>query len=100
LLKFFIFGGGFTFSFVILINWAVFRDGNRNLVDKNFFSKNPAFSLQSICFICLRYLCQAWQSIAASQPGEEKAPGRPCSSLPLPEGSLQESQRGTFYKGM
>ncbi|PKU34168.1 hypothetical protein llap_15528 [Limosa lapponica baueri] len=30
------------------------------------------------------------------QPGEEKAPGRPHSSLPISEGSLQESRRGTL----
>jgi len=30
----------------------------------------------------------------------KKAARRPYSSLPLPEGSLQESWRGTFYKGM
>uniref|UniRef100_A0A8C3JL35 Haloacid dehalogenase-like hydrolase domain-containing 5 n=1 Tax=Calidris pygmaea TaxID=425635 RepID=A0A8C3JL35_9CHAR len=32
-------------------------------------------------------------------PGEEEAPGRPYRSLPVSEGGLQESQRGTFYKG-
>jgi len=30
----------------------------------------------------------------------EKAPRRPSSSLPVPEGGLQESWRGTFYKGL
>ncbi|GAB0204209.1 hypothetical protein GRJ2_002886500 [Grus japonensis] len=30
----------------------------------------------------------------------EKAVGRPYSSLPVPEGGLQESWRGTVYKGM
>jgi len=30
----------------------------------------------------------------------EKAVGRPYSSLPLPEGGLRESWRGTFYKGL
>jgi len=30
----------------------------------------------------------------------EKAPGRPYSRLPVPEGGLQASWRGTFYKGM
>ena len=34
------------------------------------------------------------------QPGEGKALGRPCSSLPVPNRGLQESWRGTFYKGM
>ena len=38
--------------------------------------------------------------VGAVQPGEEKAPGRPYSSLPVPEMGLQESWRGTFYKGM
>ena len=36
----------------------------------------------------------------AVQPGEEKTPGRPYCGLSLPEGGLQESWRGTFYKGM
>jgi len=30
----------------------------------------------------------------------EKAAGRPYSSLPVPEGGLQESWREAFYKGM
>jgi len=34
------------------------------------------------------------------QPGEEKAPGRPYNSLPVPEGGLQESWRGTVYNDM
>jgi len=34
----------------------------------------------------------------AVQPGEEKAVGRPYSSFPVLEGSLQESWRGNFYK--
>ena len=36
---------------------------------------------------------------AVLQPGEQKALGRPCSCLPVPKGALQESWRGTFYKG-
>jgi len=36
----------------------------------------------------------------AVQPGEEKAAGRPHSSLPVPEGGLQESCRRAFYKDM
>ena len=36
----------------------------------------------------------------ALQPGEEKAPSRPYSSLPVPEEGLQESWSGTVYKGM
>ena len=40
------------------------------------------------------------ERVGAVQPGEEKAPGRLSSSLPVPEGGLQESWRGTFYKGM
>ena len=32
----------------------------------------------------------------ALQPGEEKAPRRPCSGLAVPEGGLQESWGGTF----
>jgi len=38
--------------------------------------------------------------VGAVQPGEEKAAGRLCSSLSVPEEGLQESWRGTFYKGM
>jgi len=37
--------------------------------------------------------------VGAVQPGEEAALGRPYSSVPVREGCLQESQRGTFYKG-
>ena len=40
------------------------------------------------------------ERIGAPQPWEEKALGTPSSGLPVPEGSLQESWRGTFYKGM
>jgi len=36
----------------------------------------------------------------AVQPGEEKAVGRPYSSLPVPDGGLQESWTGSFYKGL
>ena len=36
------------------------------------------------------------ERVGAVQPGEEKALGTPYSSLPVPEGSLQESWRGTF----
>jgi len=39
-------------------------------------------------------------SLQAVQPGEEKAPGRPYCSLPVPEGSLREGWRQTSYKGM
>ncbi|KAK4831240.1 hypothetical protein QYF61_016472, partial [Mycteria americana] len=38
--------------------------------------------------------------VGVVQPGEEKALGRPYSSLPVSEGGLQEIWRGTFYKGM
>jgi len=34
------------------------------------------------------------------QPEEEQAPGRPQSSLPVPEEGLQESWKGTFYKDL
>lgn len=34
------------------------------------------------------------------EPEEEKALGRPYSSLPVPKGDLQEIWRWTFYKGM
>ena len=36
----------------------------------------------------------------ALQPGEVKALRRSYSSLPVPEGGLQESWGGTFYKGV
>jgi len=36
--------------------------------------------------------------VGAVQPGEEKAPGRPYSSLPVPEGDLQASCKGTFTR--
>jgi len=38
--------------------------------------------------------------VGAVQPGEEKAPGRPYSSLPVPEGGLQETWGGTSHKGL
>jgi len=34
------------------------------------------------------------------RPGEQKGLGTPYSSLPAPEGGLQESRRGTFYTDM
>jgi len=34
------------------------------------------------------------------QPGEEKALGWPYSSLPVPEGGLQEGWRGAFHRGV
>jgi len=40
------------------------------------------------------------ERLGAVQPGEEKAAGRPYSGLPVHEGGLQESWRGTFYKGL
>ena len=42
------------------------------------------------------------ERVGAVQPAEEKAAVRPYSSLPVPvpEGGLQESWRGTFYKGL
>ena len=40
------------------------------------------------------------ETVGAVQPGPEKASGRPCCSLPVPERGLQESWRGTIYKGM
>jgi len=44
--------------------------------------------------------CEERLRVGADQLGEEKAPGRPHSSLPVTEGGHQESWRGTFYKGM
>ena len=40
------------------------------------------------------------ERVGVVQPGEEKASGRPYSSLSVPKGDLQESWRGTFYKSM
>jgi len=40
------------------------------------------------------------EKVRAVLPGEEKAERRPYSSLPVPEGGLEESWRGTFYKGL
>jgi len=40
------------------------------------------------------------ERVGVVQPGEEKAPGRHCSTLPVPEDGLQESWRRTFDKGM
>ena len=40
------------------------------------------------------------QRAGGFQPGEERAPRRLYSSLPVPERGLQESWGGTFYKGM
>ena len=39
------------------------------------------------------------RELGAHQPGEKKAPRRPCSDLPVPEEDLQENWGGTFYKG-
>jgi len=40
------------------------------------------------------------EKVRLVQPGEVQALGRPHSTLSVPEGGLQESWRGTFYKGM
>jgi len=40
------------------------------------------------------------ERVGAVQPVEEKAVGRPYSSLPVPEEDLQESWTSTIYKGM
>ena len=49
----------------------------------------------------LEHLCYEDRlRVGVVQLGEEKAPGRPYSSLPVPKGGLQESWRGPFYKGM
>jgi len=39
------------------------------------------------------------EKAGALQPGEEKTPKRPYSSLLVPEGCLWESWEGTYYKG-
>jgi len=38
------------------------------------------------------------ETVGVVWPGEEEGPGTPYSSLPVPEGGLQESWGGTFYK--
>ena len=40
------------------------------------------------------------ERVGSVQPGEEKALGKPCCSLPVPEGALQQSWRETFYEDM
>jgi len=40
------------------------------------------------------------ERVGAVRPGEAKAPWWPYSSLPVPEGGLQEGWRGTFHKGV
>jgi len=48
----------------------------------------------------IRGLEHLFYGVGVIQPGEDKAPGRPCSSLPVTEGGLQESCRRSFYKSM
>lgn len=43
---------------------------------------------------------KAWERVSVLWPGEEKAPWRLYSSLPVPKKGLQESWRGTFYMGI
>jgi len=46
-------------------------------------------------------LCGNSERVGAVQPGGEKAPRTPYSSLSVvPEGDLQASWRGTFYKSL
>jgi len=40
------------------------------------------------------------ERIEIVQPREEKAPGKSNYTLPIPDVGLQESWRGTLYKGM
>ena len=40
------------------------------------------------------------ERVGAVQPGEEKASGRPYRNLSVLKGDLQESCRGSFYKGL
>jgi len=40
------------------------------------------------------------ERVGVVQSGEVKAPGIPYSSFSVAEGGLQESWRGTFYKGI
>ena len=47
-----------------------------------------------------QYACEGRLRVRVVQPGEEKALGRPYSSLPVPKGGLQESWGGAFYKGI
>ena len=50
----------------------------------------------------LEYLLYEEKSerVGVVQLGDKKAPERHYCGLPVPEGGLQESWRGTFYKGM
>jgi len=48
----------------------------------------------------LKHLCCGGRLRQLELFSLEEAPGRPYSSIPVPEGNLQGSQRGTFYKGM
>ena len=48
----------------------------------------------------VRLLWRQAKRVGVFQPGEEKALGRSYCSLPVPEGGLWESWRGTFYKGV
>jgi len=38
------------------------------------------------------------EGAGAVQPGEEKAPGRPYSSLSLPEGAYRKARKGLFTR--
>jgi len=38
------------------------------------------------------------EGAGAVQPGEEKAPGRPCSSLPVPEGAYRKGGENLFSR--
>jgi len=40
------------------------------------------------------------ERVGAVQPGAEKAPGTPYGSIPVLKEGLQESWRGTSYKGL
>ena len=49
------------------------------------------------CYVWKLLCC--YKMVGAVQPGEENSFGRPYSSLPVHEGGLQESWRGTFLQG-
>ncbi|PKU46594.1 rna-directed dna polymerase from mobile element jockey- hypothetical protein [Limosa lapponica baueri] len=40
------------------------------------------------------------ERVGVVQPVEEKAPGRPYGSIPVPKGGLQERWRGTIHQGL
>jgi len=42
--------------------------------------------------------CEERQRVGVVQPAKEKAPGTPCSSLPVPEGAHKKAGEGLFER--